>query len=148
MTVVTAPVAGLVVGLGAAPDPAYADGSLGPGTAIDPVRRPIEAVAPVDGYLISLYPEAFVVRDHEGHRVLIQLGVEAPDDTEFEVLVAKDSAVSRGQAVVRWDPGAVEKKGRSPICTVVALDATADVFDDSAGKVGDVDTGDVLFHWA
>lgn len=147
MTVVTAPVAGRVVGLDAAPDAAYANGTLGPGIAIDPVRRPTEAVAPLDGYVISLYPQAFVIRDTDGHSVLTQLGVEGPDDTGFEVLVAKGSSVRRGQAIVRWDPAAVERAGRSPLCPVVALEATTDAFDDSVGRTGDVNVGDVLFNW-
>jgi sugar PTS system EIIA component len=147
MTVVTSPLAGRIIGLDAAPDAAYATGELGLGTAIDPERRPTEAVAPVDGVVISLYPQAFVVKDADGHCVLTQLGVEHPDDTGFEVLIEKNSTVTRGQAVVRWNPAAVEEAGWSPVCPVVALESTADVFDDSLGKTGEVQRGDVLFSW-
>jgi PTS system N-acetylglucosamine-specific IIA component len=48
--------------------------------------------------------------------------------------------------VVRWDPAGVEAAGKSPICPVVALEATADAL---AGLVeaADVAAGDTLFSW-
>lgn len=64
----------------------------------------------------------------------------------FELLVNKGDTVTRGQAVIRWDPAAVEAAGKSPICPVVALEATADSL---AGVVedGDVKADDALFSW-
>ncbi|MER7109230.1 PTS sugar transporter subunit IIA, partial [Streptomyces sp. NPDC000229] len=64
----------------------------------------------------------------------------------FELLVNKGDTVSRGQAVVRWDPAAVEAAGKSPICPVVALEATADSLGDVV-EDGDVKAGDELFSW-
>jgi PTS system N-acetylglucosamine-specific IIA component len=54
--------------------------------------------------------------------------------------------VQRGQAVVRWDPAAVVAAGKSPICPVVALEATADALSDLRLDE-DVKTGDALFGW-
>jgi PTS system N-acetylglucosamine-specific IIA component len=106
------------------------------------------AVAPVDGVLVSVHPHAFVVLDGEGHGVLTHLGIDTVqlNGQGFDVLAAKGDTVIRGQAVVRWDPAAVEAAGRSPVCPVVALEATADLLTDLRDS-GDVVAGDTLFDW-
>lgn len=76
MTNVTSPLAGRAIGLAAVPDPVFSGAMVGPGTAIDPVREPSEAVSPVDGIVVSLHPHAFVVVDAEGHGVLTHLGID------------------------------------------------------------------------
>ncbi|MYY05187.1 MULTISPECIES: PTS glucose transporter subunit IIA [unclassified Streptomyces] len=148
MTTVTSPLAGRAIGLADVPDPVFAGAMVGPGTAIDPVREPSEAIAPVDGIVVSLHPHAFVVVDSEGHGVLTHLGIDTVqlNGEGFELLVSKGDTVARGQAVVRWNPAAVEAAGKSPVCPVVALEATAD----SLGAVvesGEVAAGDALFSW-
>ncbi|MER5660052.1 PTS sugar transporter subunit IIA [Streptomyces mirabilis] len=148
MTIVTSPLAGRAIGLTAVPDPVFSGAMVGPGTAIDPVREPGEAVAPVDGVIVSLHPHAFVVVDAEGHGVLTHLGIDTVqlNGEGFELLVNKGDTVTRGQAVVRWNPAAVEVAGKSPICPIVALEATADSLGDLR-EDGDVKAGDVLFSW-
>jgi len=148
MTTVTSPLAGRTIGLAAVPDPVFSGAMVGPGTAIDPVREPSEAVAPVDGVVVSLHPHAFVVVDGEGHGVLVHLGIDTVqlNGQGFELLVNKGDTVARGQAVVRWNPAAVEAAGKSPVCPVVALDSTADSLAD-VSEDGDVKSGDVLFSW-
>lgn len=148
MTTVTSPLAGRVIGLTAVPDPVFSGAMVGPGTAIDPVREPSEAVSPVDGVIVSLHPHAYVLMDAEGHGVLIHLGIDTVqlNGEGFELLVSKGDTVARGQAVVRWDPAAVEEAGRSPVCPVVALEATADSLSGLRGD-GDVKAGDQLFSW-
>ncbi|MET7979331.1 PTS sugar transporter subunit IIA [Streptomyces mirabilis] len=148
MTIVTSPLAGRAIGLTAVPDPVFSGAMVGPGTAIDPVREPGEAVAPVDGVIVSLHPHAFVVVDAEGHGVLTHLGIDTVqlNGEGFELLVNKGDTVTRGQAVVRWNPAAVEVAGKSPICPIVALEATADSLGDLR-EDGDVKAGDALFSW-
>ncbi|MEV6420424.1 PTS glucose transporter subunit IIA [Streptomyces sp. NPDC051662] len=148
MTIVTAPLAGRAIGLPAVPDPVFAGAMVGPGMAIDPVREPGEAVSPVDGVVVSLHPHAFVVVDSDGHGVLTHLGIDTVqlNGEGFELLVNKGDTVTRGQAVVRWNPSAVEEAGKSPICPVVALEATADSLSELR-EDGDVKTGDSLFGW-
>ncbi|MFE2521177.1 PTS sugar transporter subunit IIA [Streptomyces mirabilis] len=148
MTIVTSPLAGRAIGLTAVPDPVFSGAMVGPGTAIDPVREPGEAVAPVDGVIVSLHPHAFVVVDAEGHGVLTHLGIDTVqlNGEGFELLVNKGDTVTRGQAVVRWNPAAVEMAGKSPICPIVALEATADSLSDLR-EDGDVKAGDALFSW-
>jgi PTS system N-acetylglucosamine-specific IIA component len=148
MTTVTSPLAGRAIGLAAVPDPVFSGAMVGPGAAIDPVRETSEAVSPVDGIVVSLHPHAFVVVDGEGHGVLTHLGIDTVqlNGQGFELLINKGDHVTRGQPVVRWNPAAVEEAGKSAICPVVALEATAD----SLGEVredGDVKSGDTLFTW-
>src|SRR6476620_8729540 len=126
MTIVTSPLAGRTIGLAAVPDPVFSGAMVGPGTAIDPVREPGEAVSPVDGVIVSLHPHAFVVVDDAGHGVLTHLGIDTVqlNGEGFELLVTKGDTVTRGQAVIKWDPSAVEAAGKSPISPIVALEAT------------------------
>ncbi|WP_406098733.1 PTS glucose transporter subunit IIA [Streptomyces sp. NBC_01013] len=148
MTTVTSPLAGRAIGLTAVPDPVFSGAMVGPGTAIDPVREPSEAVSPVDGIVVSLHPHAFVVVDSEGHGVLTHLGIDTVqlNGEGFELLVNKGDTVTRGQGIVRWDPVAVEAAGKSPVCPVVALEATADSLSEVI-EDGDVKVGDTLFAW-
>ncbi|MFC9891978.1 PTS glucose transporter subunit IIA [Streptomyces pilosus] len=148
MTTVTSPLAGRAIGLESVPDPVFSGAMVGPGTAIDPVREPSEAVSPVDGVIVSLHPHAFVVVDDSGHGVLTHLGIDTVqlNGEGFELLVSKGDTVRRGQSIVRWDPAAVEAAGKSPVCPVVALEATADALSELRDS-GDVKAGDSLFLW-
>ncbi|MGW2560835.1 PTS sugar transporter subunit IIA [Streptomyces sp. NPDC001514] len=148
MTAVTSPLAGRAIGLAAVPDPVFSGAMVGPGTAIDPVREPSEAVSPVDGIVVSLHPHAFVVVDSDGHGVLTHLGIDTVqlNGEGFELLINKGDTVTRGQAIVRWNPVAVEEAGKSAICPVVALEATADSLV-GVREDGDVKAGDELFSW-
>ncbi|MFI6349792.1 PTS glucose transporter subunit IIA [Streptomyces sp. NPDC050560] len=148
MTSVTAPLAGRVIGLAAVPDPVFSGAMVGPGTAVDPERTAGPALAPVAGVVVSLHPHAFVVVDDEGHGVLTHLGIDTVQlgGQGFELLVYKGDRVELGQPVVRWDPAAVEAAGRSPVCPVIAVDATAEALSDIV-EDGTVGAGDVLFGW-
>ncbi|MFD7906891.1 PTS glucose transporter subunit IIA [Kitasatospora sp. NPDC059722] len=149
MTTVTSPLTGRVVGLANVPDPVFSGAMVGPGTAVDPVREPTEAVAPVDGVVVSMHPHAFVVVDADGHGVLTHLGIDTVqlNGEGFELLVNKGDTVTRGQAVIKWNPADVEAAGKSPISPIVALEAAPD----SLGNVredGETQAGDELFSWS
>jgi PTS system N-acetylglucosamine-specific IIA component len=148
MTTVTSPLAGRAIGLDAVPDPVFSSAMVGPGTAIDPVREPSAAVAPVDGVIVSLHPHAFVIVDGEGHGVLIHLGIDTVqlNGQGFDLLVGKGDSVRRGDPIVRWDPAAVEAAGKSPVTPVVALAAAAEALGDVADDI-DLKPGDTLFTW-
>lgn len=148
MTDVGSPLAGDVVGLAGVPDPVFAEAMVGPGTAIDPVRKPGEAVAPVSGKLVKLHPHAFVVVDSAGHGVLVHLGIDTVQmkGEGFALLAAEGDDVEAGQPLVRWDPAAVEASGRSPISPVVALDAPAEALTDVV-ESGTIAPGDRVFTW-
>ena len=115
MTTVTSPLAGRAIGLAAVPDPVFSGAMVGPGTAIDPVREPSEAVSPVDGIVVSLHPHAFVVVDDQGHGVLTHLGIDTVqlNGEGFELLVNKGDTVTRGQARRALGPG--RRRGRRQV---------------------------------
>ncbi|MFC1412732.1 PTS glucose transporter subunit IIA [Streptacidiphilus sp. N1-12] len=148
MTTVTSPLAGRAIGLAAVPDPVFAGAMVGPGTAIDPVREPGDAVAPVGGTVVSMHPHAFVVIDEHGHGVLVHLGIDTVqlNGAGFELLVSKGDSVKQGQPVIRWDPAAVEAAGKSPICPIVALEASPEQLS-AVQESGEVAVGDDLFTW-
>jgi PTS system N-acetylglucosamine-specific IIA component len=148
MTKVLAPVSGRAVGLGGVPDPVFAQAMVGPGTAIDPVRAADDAIAPVSGTIVKLHPHAFVIVDDEGHGVLVHLGVDTVQlkGEGFELLAAEGDQVGAGAPVVRWNPSEIEAGGRSPVCAVVALDASSDALSELV-ESGDVRSGDELFAW-
>ncbi|MFC4058084.1 PTS glucose transporter subunit IIA [Planomonospora corallina] len=148
MTAVLAPVAGTAVGLAAVPDPVFAAGLVGPGAAIDPARRPGRVVAPIAGRVRKLHPHAFVVVSDDGRGVLVHLGIDTVQlrGEGFELLVAEGDRVSAGQPVLVWNPAGVEASGRSPVCSVVALDAFAEAVTEVAD--GAVAAGEALFRWA
>ncbi|GAA1241205.1 PTS glucose transporter subunit IIA [Kitasatospora nipponensis] len=148
MTTVTSPLTGRAIGLAAVPDPVFAGQMVGPGTAIDPVREPTSAVAPVDGLVVSMHPHAFVVMDADGHGVLTHLGIDTVqlNGEGFELLVSKGDQVKRGQPVIRWNPAQVEAAGKSPISPIVALEASAESLS-AVAEAGEVATGGDLFTW-
>jgi PTS system glucose-specific IIA component len=148
MTKVLAPVSGLAVGLSGVPDPVFAQAMVGPGTAIDPLREAVDAVAPVGGTIVKLHPHAFVVLDDDKHGVLVHLGIDTVQlkGEGFELLAAEGDQVSAGDPLVRWNPAEIEAGGRSPVCAVVALDASAEALSDVV-ESGDIRSGDDLFTW-
>ncbi len=148
MSLVMSPLAGRAIGLAAVPDPVFSGAMVGPGTAIDPVREEGVAVAPVSGVIVSLHPHAFVVVDDEGHGVLTHLGIDTVQlaGEGFELLVNKGDMVATGDPVVRWNPAEVERAGKSPVCPVVALEATADALSEVVEE-GEIAPEGVLFRW-
>ncbi|MFC4562068.1 PTS glucose transporter subunit IIA [Nocardiopsis mangrovi] len=148
MLTVLSPVPGTAVGLAQVPDPVFAQAMVGPGTAVEPVRGPMEATAPIGGTLLKLHAHAFVVVAPGGHGVLVHLGIDTVklDGAGFEKLAAEGDEVAAGTPLIRWDPVAIEARGLSPIVPVVALDAAAAAVSGTAeGAIG---AGDPLFTWA
>ena len=143
---VVAPVPGQVIALADVPDPVFAQQIVGSGVAIDPVRRPGTAVAPVAGRLLKLHPHAFVLLTAAGQGVLVHLGIDTVqlDGEGFELIAAEGDELAAGDPIVRWDPAAVEAGGRSPVVPIVVMDTAADTV--STTTVGSaVDVGDPLF---
>ncbi len=131
------------------PDPVFSAALVGPGMAIDPIREGRStAVAPVDGTVVKLHPHAYVVQASNGAGVLVHLGIDTVQlaGAGFELLVEENAQVSAGDPVVAWDPAEIERGGRSPICPVVALDATPDDLAELA-ESGDITVGSQIFIW-
>jgi PTS system glucose-specific IIA component len=147
MTTVLAPVEGVAVPLSSVPDPVFSAGMVGPGTAIDPAREPLKAIAPITGKIMKLHPHAYVIVGDDGKGVLVHLGIDTVQlkGKGFQLLAAEGDRVSAGQPVVAWDPATIEAGGRSPVCPVIALDASAGSV--SSTVDGLVHAGDELFLW-
>ena len=148
---VLAPVTGRTVPLSAVDDPVFATGLVGPGVALVPrPGRESVAVAPVDGTLATVHPHGFVVRADDGRSVLVHLGIDTVElrGEGFVVHRSRGDVVNRGDAVVSWDPAAVEAGGRSAVCPVVALEAAADALAGLHPDGSDLTTSDTLFVWS
>ena len=148
MTTVTSPMPGRVIGLPAVPDPVFSGAMVGPGTTVDPDREPTLAVSPVNGIIVSLHPHAFVVVDAEGHGVLVHLGLDTVqlNGDGFELVATKGDTVKRGDGIVHWRPGDIERAGKSPVSPVIALEARSSSLADVVEE-GVVAAGDTLFSW-
>jgi PTS system glucose-specific IIA component len=146
---VVAPVAGRAMPLAEVPDPVFSAALVGPGVAVDPPRGGrVTAVSPVTGKIVKLHPHAYVVQTAGGAGVLVHLGIDTVQlaGAGFELIAAEGAEVAAGDDIVGWDPAIVEAGGRSPVCPVVALDASAEALSDLR-ESGDLATGDPLFTW-
>ncbi|EWM11747.1 PTS glucose transporter subunit IIA [Kutzneria sp. 744] len=145
---VLSPVKGVLAPITEVPDPVFAQAMVGPGLAVHPELTAGDAVSPVDGTIVTLHPHAFVVATADGAGVLVHLGIDTVKlkGEGFTLHVAKGDTVRAGQPVIGWDPKAIEDGGRSPICPIVALDATVENLVDIR-EFGPVEAGDALFTW-
>jgi len=146
---VCTPVAGRVLAMVEVPDPLFAAAMVGPGLAVDPMRAPGTAVSPIAGSIVKLHPHAFVVVAGDGRGVLVHLGIDTVQlkGAGFELVAQKGDAVEPGTPVVRWNPVDVEAGGRSPICPVVALEASSDAVSDPQAVGSWLTAGERLFTW-
>src|SRR5215475_2709909 len=146
---VCTPVAGRVLAMVEVPDPLFAAAIVGPGLAVDPLRAPGTAVSPIAGSIAKLHPHAFVVAAGDGRGVLVHLGIDTVHlkGAGFELIAHEGDAVEPGTAVVRWNPAEVEAGGRSPVCAVVALDASSDAVSDPEPVGSWLAAGGRLFTW-
>lgn len=146
---IVAPVSGRVLPLSEVPDPVFSAALVGPGAAIDPPRGTVEAVAPITGTVVKLHPHAYVVASADGAAVLVHLGIDTVQlgGEGFALHVRDGEAVTSGQLMVSFDASAIEAGGRSPVCPVIALDATADQLDDVRDS-GDIGSDEALFTLA
>lgn len=144
---ILSPVSGRAMPITEVPDPVFAGLMVGPGVGIDPTREAGTAVAPITGTIVKLHPHAYVISG-DGGSVLVHLGIDTVQlkGEGFTVHASEGSTVNAGDAIVSWDPAAVEAGGKSPAVPVVALEGSADAL---SGMVtsGDVNAGDVVFVW-
>jgi PTS system N-acetylglucosamine-specific IIA component len=129
------------------PDPVFAKGLVGPGTAIRPRGGRQVAVAPVSGVLAKLHPHAYLVVSDAGNGVLVHLGIDTVhmQGDCFELLAREGEHVEARDGIVAWDPSQVERSGRSAVCAVVVLDCDPSTVTQQEVDV-DVERGDLLFE--
>ncbi len=117
------PVEGAVVPLADVPDPMFADGTMGPGLAVDPSGDTV--VAPADATVVSLFPtgHAIGLMLEDGTEVLIHIGIDTVSlkGDGFEALVAAGDVVTAGTPLIRFDADKIRAAGLSPITPVIVL---------------------------
>lgn len=128
MTDILSPIAGTVVALSSVPDPLFAQGAMGPGIAIEPPTDVVDAVAPIAGTLLQVFPHAFVVVADDGLAVLVHLGLDTVQlkGEGFTAFAAKGDRVAAGTPVIAYDVPAIRAAGLSSVVPVVVLERTAD----------------------
>ena len=126
---VLAPLPGRLVPLGDVPDATFAQGIVGQGLAIDPPRQVVDALAPVSGKVVKLWPHAYVIMTPDKVGVLVHLGIDTVqlNGAGFTVLVEEGSQVEIGQPMITYDVPAIEAAGRNPITPVVIMDKKATI---------------------
>jgi len=101
----------------------FADGTMGPGVAIDPTGDVISA--PADGRVESVFPtgHAIGLRLDDGTELLIHVGIDtvAMKGDGFETLVTAGQRVTAGEPLVRFDRARIVAAGHSPITPIVVL---------------------------
>ncbi|WP_295823680.1 PTS glucose transporter subunit IIA [uncultured Microbacterium sp.] len=125
---ILSPLVGTVLPLPAVPDPLFAQGAMGPGVAIDPPAEVVDAVAPIAGTLLQVFPHAFVVVADDGLAVLVHLGLDTVrlEGEGFTAFAAKGDRVEAGTPVIAYDVPAIRAAGLSSVVPVVVLERSAD----------------------
>lgn len=125
---VLAPLAGRAVGLDTVSDPTFAQAIVGPGAAIDPPRAIVDAIAPITGKLVKVFPHAFVIVSPDGRGVLVHLGIDTVQlkGAGFTVRATQGDTVTAGDVIVSYDVPAIVASGRDPIVPVIVLDRQGD----------------------
>ncbi|HEY5880372.1 MAG TPA: glucose PTS transporter subunit IIA [Nakamurella sp.] len=123
-TSVLAPVRGRAVPIEQVPDPTFAQGIVGHGAAIDPPREIVDAVAPISGKVLQMFPHAYIIISDDNVGVLVHLGLDTVQlkGEGFTAHVAVGDRVEAGQPVITYDVPSVEAAGRNPIVPVVVME--------------------------
>ncbi len=139
VTTIVAPVQGRPVALKDVPDATFASGLVGYGLAIDPPRGVVDAVAPVAGSIMKLWPHAYVVLTDDQVGVLVHLGIDTVqlDGEGFTAHVAEGDRVEVGQPIITYDVPAVEATGRNPIIPVLVMERQPDSIAFTDAVIGD-----------
>ncbi len=141
--VLASPLAGWATGLGEVPDPAFAQGMVGDGVAIDPTSS--ELRAPCDGVVVSVHRahHACTVRADSGAEVLLHIGIDTVElrGEGFRVMVADGARVRTGDPLIGFDMEVVSRGARSlhtPVLVVNGDDfAVVERVQDQEVAVGD-----------
>ena len=147
-TSILAPVAGRAVPMQQVPDATFAQGIVGHGAAIDPPHEIVDAVAPISGTVLQMFPHAYIIVSADNVGVLVHLGLDTVQlkGEGFTAHVAKGDRVEAGQPVITYDVPAVLATGRNPIVPVVVMDKKPEdiTLDDVIAAGGRVTTSQEL----
>ncbi|WP_377805241.1 phosphoenolpyruvate--protein phosphotransferase [Azospirillum sp. A29] len=125
MTAITlaAPLAGWAMPLSEVPDPAFAQGLVGTGMAIDPTVN--ELRSPCDGTVLSVHRarHACTVRTASGAEVLLHLGVDTVglNGEGFTAHVQDGQSVKTGDCLISFDMDLVGSRAQSLVSMMVVV---------------------------
>ncbi len=120
-----APVSGKLVEISEVPDPVFAEGSVGPGAAIEPFPGGLTVLSPVAGTVRKAIPHGGVIETPEGVHVLIHMGINTVNlrGAGFTMLVRPDQRVEAGQPIVLWSTDVAQIEGFALCSPVLVLGA-------------------------
>ncbi|MCR8644729.1 PTS glucose transporter subunit IIA [Paenibacillus sp. N1-5-1-14] len=139
---IASPLTGTSVPLSEVPDPAFAQGFMGDGVAVEPTQGVL--VSPCDGvvaHMIDSY-HACVIGHDSGVEILIHIGVNTVNlkGQHFNPLVKTGDTVKLGQPLIEFDIEAIKQAGY-PVITPVIM-ANAEVVDKLTSSTGAVTKGE------
>lgn len=112
-TIIYSPLAGVVIPLSEAADPAFASGAMGPGVGIEPSDGRL--YAPADGEIAALFPtgHALGLRMEDGTELLIHIGIDTVElgGKGFTVHTEAGRQVKKGELLVEFDVEAIRAAG-------------------------------------
>lgn len=115
------PVTGEIIPLAEVPDQAFASGVMGPGFGIIPKDNTIKS--PIDGKVMMIFPtkHAIGLVTDTGIEVLIHVGLDTVklDGEGFELLVAHDQLIKRGDPLLKVDLNYVKANSPSIVTPVI-----------------------------
>jgi phosphotransferase system HPr (HPr) family protein len=120
------PLAGWSAPLAQTPDPAFAEGMLGDGVAIDPTGS--ELCAPCDGEVISIAASRHAIAMRAGGiEILMHVGIDtvALGGDGFEVVVRKGDRVRAGDVLLRFDLAKIAARAPSLVTPVIVTNGAA-----------------------
>lgn len=153
--ILRAPLKGVVIPLEEIPDPVFAEGTMGPGFAIDPLSETLHA--PCNGEIVQCARtgHAITLRDDAGAEWLLHIGLDTVElgGDGFEPLVAAGERVSAGDALCRFDADRLAQRATALISPMILTNAGTLALDPdsavellvAAGSV--VELGEDLCRW-
>ncbi|MFB5760033.1 PTS sugar transporter subunit IIA [Paenibacillus medicaginis] len=127
---VVPPISGKMVELKEVPDPAFAQGHMGAGAAIEPVEGKV--YAPFDGKIALLMDKskhAVIVEHKSGAQVLIHIGIDTVSlkGNGFKAHVKTGAKVKQGQLLLEFDMDMIQAAGLSLLSPVIVPDGLESV---------------------
>lgn len=139
---IASPLTGTSVPLSEVPDPAFAQGFMGEGVAIEPTQGVL--VSPCDGVIAHMIDtnHAVVIGHESGVEVLMHIGINTVNlkGQHFNPLVKTGDTIKLGQPLIEFDIEAIKQAGY-PVITPVIM-ANAEVVDKLTSSTGAVTAGE------
>ncbi|MEC0329278.1 PTS glucose transporter subunit IIA [Paenibacillus macerans] len=122
---IASPIPGKAVELKEVPDPAFAQGHMGGGAAIEPAEGKV--YAPFEGkiaHLMDKSKHAVIVEHRSGVQVLIHVGIDTVSlkGNGFTAHVSTGAKVKQGQLLLEFDQETIRAAGLSPLSPVIVPD--------------------------